>query len=70
MKVTFNEEETDLINDIQATIQSYVNESITRFVLGDLDIEKDWDGYLRELDAMGLAQYMETSQTAYDRTNK
>jgi putative aldouronate transport system substrate-binding protein len=70
MKVTFNEEETDRINDIQATIQSYVNESITRFVLGDLDIEKDWDGYLRELDTMGLAQYMETSQTAYDRTNK
>lgn len=69
MKVTFNEEETDLINDIQTTIQSYVDESITRFVLGDLDIEKDWDTYLSELNAMGLELYMETSQAAYSRTN-
>ena len=69
MKVTFNEEETDRINDT-GHHQSYVNESITVSCWEDLDIEKDWDGYLRELDTMGLAQYMETSQTAYDRTNK
>ena len=69
IKISFNEEETNRINDIQTSIQTYVDESITRFALGDLDIESDWESYLSELDAMGLAEYLETSQTAYDRAN-
>lgn len=69
IKVIFNEEETNRINDIQTSIQTYVDESITRFALGDMDIESGWDAYLAELDAMGLSEYLETSQTAYDRGN-
>lgn len=70
IRILFNEEETDRISDIQTNIQSYVDASITRFALGQLDLEKDWAAYLKELDAMGLAQYLEMSQTAYDRTNE
>lgn len=70
MKVTYNEEETNQINDIKNSIQTYVNESIVRFVLGDMDIDSDWDAYLAELKTIGLAEYLETSQTAYDRVNK
>ena len=69
IKVIFNEEETNRINDIQTSIQTYVDESITRFALGDMDIESGWAAYLAELDAMGLSEYLETSQTAYDRGN-
>ena len=42
---------------------------MTRFALGDLDIEKDWDSYLKELESIGLSQYLEVSQIAYDRLN-
>ena len=70
IKITYNEEETNQINDIKNSIQTYVNESIVRFVTGDLDIEKDWDSYLAELESIGLAQYMEVSQVAYDRVYK
>lgn len=70
IRIIFNEEEMDQIDEIRTSIQTYVDESITRFALGDLDIEKDWDSYLSELDAMGLAEYMEVSQSAYDRANK
>lgn len=69
IKISFNEEETNSINDIQTSIQTYVGESITRFALGDMDIETGWDSYLAELDSMGLAEYLEISQTAYDRAN-
>lgn len=65
--IKFNEEETDAMNDTRTTIDSYVGESITRFALGELDVEADWDAYLAELDAMNLSGYLEVCQTAYER---
>lgn len=70
MKIVYNDEETEKINDIENSIKTYVDEAIVRFALGDLNIESDWDSYLAELDAMGLTEYLETSQIAYDRVNK
>lgn len=70
MKIVYDAEEVDQINDIENSIRTYVDESIVRFALGDLNIESDWDSYLAELDAMGLTEYMEVSQVAYDRINK
>ena len=69
MKVVFTEDELDQIGEIEATLRTYVDESMTRFALGDLDIEKDWDSYLKELENIGLSQYLEVSQIAYDRLN-
>lgn len=69
IKILFNEDETDRINDIQNSIQTYVNEATVRFALGQLDVDKDWGAYLNELNAMGLDEYMAISQAAYDRMN-
>ncbi len=69
MKVIYTEEELDDINDIESSIRSYVSESITRFAMGDIDIEKDWDAYLAELENIGLTHYIEVVQQAYDRLN-
>lgn len=69
VKVIFTEDELDQIGEIEATLRTYVDESMTRFALGDLDIEKDWDSYLKELENIGLSQYLEVSQIAYDRLN-
>ena len=33
---------------------------------GESDIEKDWDAYLSQLEALGLAEYTRLAQTAYD----
>ena len=40
---------------------------MARFATGDMDLDKDWDSYLKELDNMGLEKYISISQTAYDR---
>ena len=69
MKLIFNEEETDQVSEIEATIRTYVDESMVRFALGDLNIETDWDSYLAELDAMGLPYYLEVAQNSFDRLN-
>ena len=63
----FTEAELDQILDAKTTINGYVEESIARFATGDLDIEKDWAGYLAELENMGLKKYIEVSQKVYDR---
>lgn len=66
----FTEEETEEISEIRATLKSYVKESKTRFITGDMSIENEWDSYLEELDRIGLAHFLEVCQQAYDRMYK
>lgn len=69
IKLLFNEEELDQVSDIEASIRSYVDEAQALFVLGQKDIENDWEAYLNELNAIGLDYYLEVAQGAYDRIN-
>ncbi len=64
------QEEIDLVADIEASLKSYVDESIANFILGNKNVETEWDAYLAELDAIGLDLYVETMQGAYDRMFK
>ncbi len=51
---------------IQSDINKYVNESFAAFVTGTMNLDSDWDAYCKQLDTIGLAQYIETTQTAYN----
>jgi putative aldouronate transport system substrate-binding protein len=68
--VIYNEEEQEVMNRFHATILTYVDESFARFVMGDLSIDRDWDGYAAEFSRMGLAEVIRATQSAYDRMNK
>ena len=37
------------------------------WVLGNGDVEADWDDYLAQLDKRGLGDVLEVMQSAYDR---
>jgi len=52
------------------TIRDYVNQSLAEFTTGARDINNDtvWNAYLRELDSMGLRDWLSVSQAAYNRT--
>ncbi|MEG0767274.1 MAG: hypothetical protein RR482_06115 [Clostridia bacterium] len=63
----YTPEETEEVSEIRATLKSYVTESSTRFVVGDLDLDKDWDAFQTEIEAIGLSRFLEISQAAYDR---
>lgn len=69
IKLVFTQEEMDAVGEIETALRSYVDESLARFILGDMDVENDWDNYLSSLDSMGLKRYLETAQQAYDRMN-
>ena len=60
-------EEAEQIQDQLTTIPDFVKQSLAEFVIGARDTEKDWDTYIKELDNMGLSQWLETAQAAYDR---
>jgi len=63
-------EANERVAQLAADINTYVNESLARFITGDLDLESDWDKYVKKLENMGLAEYLEIYQKAYDAKYK
>ena len=52
----------------ETDLNTYMNNSFASFVKGTMDLDKDWDGYVSELEKIGLSDYMELLQTAYNKT--
>ncbi len=51
---------------VRTAVNDYIKEAIARFITGDMDIEKDWDRYTENLKNIGLDQYLQILQDAYD----
>ena len=62
--------ELEEIRQPMTQINTYVLEMTARFVTGELDVDKEWDKYVKTLDDMGLKRYMELNQVAWDRFAK
>ncbi|GHV86710.1 ABC transporter substrate-binding protein [Spirochaetia bacterium] len=62
-------EEAAKIAETVTNINDYVQQSTAEFATGVRDINNDgqWNAYLRELDNIGLKQWVSTAQTVYDR---
>jgi putative aldouronate transport system substrate-binding protein len=59
-------EEAQELNEINTALVQYVDETRVRWITSG-GIERDWAGYLRELDTIGLKRVVEITQTAYNR---
>ena len=51
---------------IKLTINSYVAESLNKFVTGEMNLDGDWETYVKTLGDMGLPRYLQILQAAYD----
>jgi putative aldouronate transport system substrate-binding protein len=62
-------EEEERIMQIRIDIESYIRNSIVDFITGSRDINNDrhWTSYVRNLDELGLNILLETTQSAVDR---
>jgi putative aldouronate transport system substrate-binding protein len=60
-------QETQDLQTIKVELNKYISESRTRFITGDLKIDKEWDSYVKNLDKIGLQKYISVQQAAYDR---
>lgn len=50
---------------MKTEISDYQKEALVQFITGAMDLDKDWDGYIKQLNAIGLEEYMSMSNEAY-----
>ncbi len=51
---------------LKTTILEYVRESIEAFITGERDLDREWEAYIRQMEAIGLSDYLSMVQEAYD----
>lgn len=56
-------------SDVASSMFSYVEEIMSEFLVGRKDIDEYWDTYLQELENIGMSDYLDVLQTAYDRSH-
>lgn len=66
---TFTQNESEKLNSLADDIEKYVDESRDKFITGDLAMSK-WKSYVNKIKKMGLDDYLEIQQDAYDRYRK
>lgn len=64
---TTTAEEASELASIMNNIQTYVDEMESKFITGMADIDKEWDGYVKQLENFGMGRAIEIKQAAYDR---
>ena len=65
---SLSREEQAEVAPLQAALGRHVDETIARFVLGEREItDEAFDEFQRELEALGLSEFMAFWQKAYDR---
>lgn len=62
----YTKEEAQSIAEIQENVLTYVKQSMAEFITGNRSLS-EWDNYLKELDSMGLQDWLTVAQTAYER---
>lgn len=66
-KLVYNSDENSEIAEIQLNLKSYVDEYSSSVLAGQRDLDKTWDGFLKELKAIGVDDYLRVTQGVYDR---
>ncbi len=51
-------------------LKDYIDESVARFISGDLSLESDWDSYVKEFDRLELKKFLEMNIKAYEAQYK
>jgi putative aldouronate transport system substrate-binding protein len=65
--ISFSYEEAIEYSELNTLIIDYVQSSTAQFVTGGMNIDRDWDNYVRTLNNMGLPRLLKLYQTGFDR---
>ncbi|MEG0579613.1 MAG: extracellular solute-binding protein, partial [Niameybacter sp.] len=69
-KLFMSDEVSSVLAEQETTIKAAVVEAMAQFVTGVRDIEKDWDKYVKDLQGLGLEEYIKVYQEQYDLNAK
>ena len=64
----YTEEEYELIDMARSDVEAYFKEMRAKFIVGEADIETEWDSYVDTMYALGLQDWIDAEQSIYDRT--
>lgn len=64
--LVFEGQDAQAVSEYTLSIGGYANQALVQFITGALDPESDWDTYISTLENMGVANYLEVYQSAYD----
>lgn len=64
---TYTDDEHQFLQSTGADIDQYVGEMRDNFIYGSTSFD-DWDSYIDTLESMGLEEYLDIKQAAYDRS--
>ena len=68
--INYTTEENAIIADLETSLLNYVDEFKAGALSGNFDIDTGWEAYLAELDKIGVDNWLEIVQGAYDRMYK
>lgn len=64
----YSAEEASELALLATNINTYVEESIAKFVTGELNIDSGWNGFQNNLKNLGIDRYLQIIQTAYNKS--
>ncbi|MBO5008466.1 MAG: extracellular solute-binding protein [Clostridia bacterium] len=66
----YSEDAIKRISELRTDIINLVEKNKANWIVGNSDVDKEWDKYLKELKNIGLDEYVKLNQEAYDVFNK
>lgn len=67
MRVSQTAEETSELAEYYADIETFVEEEMVKFILGQKDIEAGWDAYIATIEEMNIERCVQIKQDVYNR---
>jgi hypothetical protein len=64
-----SDEDADSYAQYRTEFKSYIDQNVVAFITGQQDIQAEWDSFQQGLRSLGLEDYLELVQTAYDSAN-
>ena len=64
---TLNNEEIATVQQYYTDISTYVGEQIGKFLIGEADIDADWDGFVETVQSMGIDDVVAAYASAGER---
>lgn len=68
--MVLTEEQSKLFGELNTTVYNVVDEWFANFVIGNYDVNTEWDAYIEALNDSGLEQFLSIYQEAYDTKYK
>ncbi len=69
-KTIYTSDESNEISEIESNLLSFVEEQTASFLVGNADIDAEWDAFQAELENIGASTYVSVVQNVYDRMYK